>query len=312
VRTQAQTNGETFDADAFNAFEAAAWEEGADAYHGFFGPLTARVIEQLLDAANVDRGSRVLDVASGPGYVAAACAVRGADVVGVDVAAKMVSLARRLRPEIDFRQGDAERLPFADGSFDAVLGNFLILHVGRPEQVTVELARVLRPGGKLALSTWDLPEHARLLGVLVDAVAEVAAQPPAHLPSGPPIFRFADEGEFARLLGEAGLSDVDVQTLAFTQRFTSGDELWDGLIGGTVRTRALVLAQTDDVQARIRAAFDRLVRPYATKDGLEIPVSVKLASGRRAPGRESTRAGSASDQRRLAASGGAASSGSLH
>jgi SAM-dependent methyltransferase len=280
-----EASGEAVDADAFNAFEAAGWEGRADGYHRFFGPITTRVAEQLLDAAEVDRGRRVLDVASGPGYVAAACAVRGADVVGVDVAAEMVALARRLRPEIDFRQADAERLPFAGGSFDAVLANFLILHVGRPEQVAAELARVLRPDGKLALSTWDGPERARLLGVLVDAVAEVGVEPPADVPSGPPIFRFADEAEFARLLGDAGLGDVDVQTVAFTHRFASGDELWKGLMGGTVRTRALVLAQPKDVQAQIRASFDRLVRPYATNGGVEMPVSVKLVSGRRA-GRE--------------------------
>jgi SAM-dependent methyltransferase len=282
MRTHAETSGETVDADAFNAFEAAGWDERADGYHRFFGTLTARVIEQLLDAAKVERGRRVLDVASGPGYVAAACAVRGADVVGVDVAGEMVALARRLRPEIDFRQADAERLPFADGAFDAVVANFFILHVGRPEQAAVELARVLAPGGRLALSTWDAPERARLQGVFVDAVAEVGAQPPPHIPPGPSFFRFADEGEFARLLGDAGLGDVDVRTVAFTHRFASGDALWNGLLAGTVRTRALVLAQPEDVQARIRAAFDRLVRPYATKDGLEIPVSVKLASGRKA------------------------------
>lgn len=286
------TTHASIDPDAFNAFEAAGWERRAEGYHDFFGSITTRVIEQLLDAADVERQVRVLDVGSGPGYVAAACAVRGADVVGVDVAAEMVSLARRLQPELEFRQGDAERLPFADGSFDAVLGNFLVLHVGRPDRVAAELARVLASDGRLALTTWDIPERARLLGVLVDAVAEVGAQPTADVPAGPPIFRFADESEFARLLASAGLGDVDVQTVAFTYRSASSDELWNGLIRGTVRTRALVLAQPEGVQAQIRAAFDRLVRPYATDSGLEIPVSVKLASGRRAPEREATRAGS--------------------
>ena len=269
------------DPDAFNAFEAAGWGRRADGYHDFFGPITTRVIEQLLDAAEIARGMRVLDVASGPGYVAAACAARGADILGVDVAAEMVSLARRLRPMLEFRQADAEQLPFGDGSFDAVVANFLILHVGRPEQVAAALARVLRPGGKLALSTWDVPGRARLLGVLVDAVAESSAQPTAEVPPGPPIFRFADEGEFARLLGGAGLRDVEIQTVAFTHRSPGSDELWNGLIGGTVRTRALVLAQPQDVRAQVRTAFERLVRPYATNRGLEIPVSVKLASGRK-------------------------------
>jgi SAM-dependent methyltransferase len=178
------TAGTPIDPDAFNRFEATGWEERADGYHRFAGAITTRVIEPLLEAAEIGRGMRVLDVATGPGYVAAACAVRGADVVGVDVAGEMVSLARRLRPEIDFRQADAEQLPFADGSFDAVLGNFFILHVGRPAQAAAELGRVLAPEGRLALSTWDAPERARLVGVLVDAVAEAGAQPPAHIRPG--------------------------------------------------------------------------------------------------------------------------------
>lgn len=289
-----ELNSETVDADAFNAFEAAGWEQRADGYHRLAAGLTTRVIEHLLDAAGVDRGVRVLDVATGPGYVAAAAAVRGADVVGVDVAAEMVALARRLRPEIEFRQGDVEGLPFADGSFDAVLANFLILHVGRPEQAAAELTRVLKPGGRLALSTWDVPERARLLGVLVDAVADVGVAPPTDIPAGPPFFRFADQGESERLLHNAGLGDVDVQMVEFTQRFANGDEMWDRLIGGTVRTRALVLAQPTEVQARIRTAFDRHVRPYHTDTGLQVPVSVKLASGRKPPGRNAKQAGSAS------------------
>lgn len=269
------------DADGFNRFEAAAWEQRADGYHRFFAPITTRVIEPLLDDAEVERGTRVLDAASGPGYVAAACVVRGADVVGVDVAPEMVSLARRLRPEIEFRQADAEQLPFADSSFDAAVANFLVPHVGRPEQVAAELARVLRVEGKLALSMWDVPERARLLGVLVDAATEVGAQLPADIPAGPPFFRFSEEDEFVRLLRGAGLSDVDVQTVAFTHRVASGDELWAGLMDGTVRIRALVLAQSQAVQAQIRAAFERLVRPYRANGTVEMPVSVHLASGRK-------------------------------
>jgi SAM-dependent methyltransferase len=268
------------DPDAFNRFEAEAWEQRPDGYHRFFAPITTQVIEPLLDAAEVGPGARVLDAATGPGYVAAACAVRGADVVGVDVAAEMVSLARRLRPELELHQADAEQLPFADGSFDAVVANFLIPHVGRPERVAAELVRVLRPAGRLALSMWDVPERARLLGVLVDAATEVGAQLPADLPPGPPFFRFSEEAELVRLLDDAGLSDIAVRTVAFTHRVASADALWEGLLGGTVRIRALVLAQPPAEQARIRAAFERLVRPWARNGGLELPVSVKLASGR--------------------------------
>ena len=86
------------DADAFNAFEAAGWEKQVSGYEDFFGPITTRLVGPLLDAAEVDRGARVLDVASGPGYVAAAAAERGAFVIGVDIAEGMISRARRLHP----------------------------------------------------------------------------------------------------------------------------------------------------------------------------------------------------------------------
>jgi SAM-dependent methyltransferase len=100
------------DPDAFNAFEAAGWEQRAQDYDRFFHPLTSRLVAPLLDAASVVAGTRVLDIATGPGYVAGEAAARGAEVVGADVAEAMVALARRLHPDIDFRQADAHALPF--------------------------------------------------------------------------------------------------------------------------------------------------------------------------------------------------------
>ena len=268
------------DADAFNAFEAAGWEKQVAGYEEFFGPITTRLVAPLLDAAQVGRGARVLDVASGPGYVAAEAAERGAAVIAVDNAEGMLSLARRLHPQLDFRQGTAEALPFPDSSFDAVLANFVLLHVGRPEMVVAEFARVLRPGGRLALTVWDVPERARFLGVLVEAVAAAGASPPHDIPVGPPIFRFADEHEFVSLLRDQKLEDAQVRTISFSHAQPSADALWRGLLGGTVRTSALILGQTSEMQQEIRVAFNRIVEQYRVGDRLELPVSVKLASAR--------------------------------
>ena len=271
----------TVDADSFNAFEAAGWEAQVAGYDEFFVPITTRLVEPLLDATEVGGGDRVLDVASGPGHVAAGAAGRGASVVGVDIAEGMLSLARRLHPELEFRRGDAEALPFPDGSFDAVVANFLMLHVGRPEQVVDEFARVLVPGGRLALTVWDVPGRARVLGVLLEAVAAAGASPPPDIPVGPPFFRFADDEEFSALLRGRRLEDVVVRTIAFSHREASPETLWQGLLGGTVRTAALIRGQTSDMQRRIRADFDRIVRQHEVDGGLELPVSVKLASGRK-------------------------------
>jgi SAM-dependent methyltransferase len=269
------------DADAFNAFEAAGWEARSAGYDGFFGRITPRLVEPLLEAAAVRSGTRVLDVATGPGYVAARAAERGAAVVGVDLSESMLALARRLHPEVDVRRGDAEALPFDDGAFDAVVGSFVLLHLGRPEQAAREFARVLASGGAVALTVWDVPQRARFLGVFLEAIGEAGAVPPADLPVGPPFFRFADDDEVVRLLEDQGFEDVRVETVAFPLAVASADDLWRDFLAGTVRISALILRQSPAVQEEIRAAFDRLAQEHATGAGLELPVSVKLASARK-------------------------------
>jgi ubiquinone/menaquinone biosynthesis C-methylase UbiE len=106
--------------DAFSAFERRGWEHLAQSYHSYYADLTTQSNDALLDALEVGPGTRFLDVATGPGYVAAAAAARGAEAVGVDFAAAMVDQARRLCPGLTFRVGSAEDLPFPDAGFDAV------------------------------------------------------------------------------------------------------------------------------------------------------------------------------------------------
>jgi ubiquinone/menaquinone biosynthesis C-methylase UbiE len=269
--------------DAFTAFEVAGWDAKASGYDGFFGQITSRLVDPLLDAAEVRPGVRMLDVAAGPGYAAARGAERGATVVGVDIAEEMVRLASRRHPGLDFRVANAEALPFPDDSFDAVVGNFVLLHLARPEQAVGEVFRVLVPGGRVALTVWDVPERTRLFGVFLDAVAEAGAEPPAEIPVGPPFFRFSDDQEFIRLLGEQHLEGVEVQTVAFSQCVASTDELWRGMLAGTVRTSALIQSQTDEVQRQIRAAFQEVVQQYHVDEQLHLPVAVKLAAATKPP-----------------------------
>jgi ubiquinone/menaquinone biosynthesis C-methylase UbiE len=256
----------------------AGWGLKAAGYDYFLGQVTSRLVEQLLDAVDARRGMRMLDVATGPGYAAARGAERGASVVGVDIAEAMVTIAGRLHPQLDFRVGNAEALPFPDSSFDAVVGNFAMLHLARPEAAAAEFFRVLAPGGRLALTVWDVPERTRLFGVFLDAVAEAGAEPPEEIPVGPPFFRFSNQQEFARLLRDQRLEGIHVETITFSQTVSSPDELWRGLLAGTVRTSALIQRQTDEMQRQVHAAFDRGVQPYRLGDRLELPVSVKLAS----------------------------------
>jgi SAM-dependent methyltransferase len=266
----------------FDSFEAAGWERCAREYERFWASLTSRVIAPLLDAAGVRAGMRVLDLATGPGYVAASVVERNAIAVGIDVARSMIELAQERHPQAEFHQASVVELPFDDETFDAVVGNFMILHVGEPESAAFEAARVLKARGRIALSTWDVPARARLFGVVLGAIEDAGASPPTDIPIGPSFFRFSSESEFSSLLVGAGLEGVDIQTVEFRHRFASGDVAWAGIVQGTVRTSALVAHQSDDVQRRIRSAFDERLRDYGDDGGVDLPISVKVGSGQKA------------------------------
>ena len=193
----------------------------------------------------------------------------------------MVELARGLHTGVDFRMADAHALPFEDASFDAVVGNLAILHLGRPEQAAGEFARVLAGGGRLALTSWDSPERTPFFGVIVGAVSDAGARPPEDIPAGPDFFRFSADGAFDALLAGQGLEERTVARVPLTVRFSSPDELWDGLLAGTVRMAALIEGQPPETRGRIRQAFDRRIAEYRDGDGLELPLAVKLASGRK-------------------------------
>jgi SAM-dependent methyltransferase len=270
------------DPGGFKAFEAEGWTRKAATYERLTGRATARLVEPLLDAAGVQPGTRLLDVACGPGRCAAAAAARGAVPLGLDAAVGMVAVARGRYPEIEFRQGDAEALPFADASFDAVVAGFVVNHLPRPEAALAEFARVSRPGGRVAVTVWDRPERMRLLGVLGDAAERSEGVLDPGLPDGgPDPFRFADEGAFAALLSGAGLGRVEVRSITFEERVADADELWEGLLAGTVRTAALIERQSESVRRRIRVELENVLAPYRTDAGITLPVSVKLAHGRR-------------------------------
>jgi SAM-dependent methyltransferase len=272
-----------YDPVAFDAFEEAGWTtKEAAGYDAVVGRVTSRVADSLLDAVGAGKGTRLLDVATGPGYVASRAAARGGESVGLDFSETMLAHARTHAPDVEFVHGDATALPFGDASFDAVVAAFVLLHLGTPERAVAEAARVLREGGRAAFSVWDEPSRSRWIGVFLEAAMAVGAHPPAEVPDGPSFFRFADADEFTALLEGAGLVDVHVDTVSFGLELENGDELWDGLVAGAVRLRPLILGQTEEVQRRIRDRYDELIEAYRTEDGYDVPVSVTLASGTRA------------------------------
>ena len=265
---------------AFKAFESGAWSARAAVYDRVTGAITRRFEPALLDAAGVGLRTRLLDVASGTGHAAAAAAARGAVVTGVDLAEGMVAGARERHPEIAFRRADAESLPFGADSFDAVVAGFLFNHLPRPERAAAEIARVLSPGGRLAATVWAGPTRARLMSMLAESV-RAANVPTAAVPPGPDPFRFAEDDQFRSLLLEVGLVDVDVEQLAHVHQAGDADELWEGLLGGSVRGSTLVQSQDRGSRRRIRAEFDRILAEYRHGEGYAIPAAAALARGSR-------------------------------
>jgi len=266
--------------DTFHDFEHAGWERASEHYGDAFGALTTQTAGALLNAAGTSSGTRLLDVATGPGFIAAAAAARGAHAVGLDFSAAMIAEARRRHPAIAFREGDAEALPFDGASFDAVVMNFGLLHLARPDAAIAEAHRALRPEGLYALTVWAEPEQAAGFGMVLNAIQK-HGNPNVPLPEGPPFFRFSAPEEITRTLEHAGFSDVEVRTLPLTWYLTSPDGVFDALSRGGVRTAAVLRAQTAAALAAIRAAVRGSVEAYAEDGRFAVPMTAVLASGKK-------------------------------
>ena len=270
-----------FDLEAFRNFERTSHDKLAESYYDAFSAVANRAIEPLLKAAHVGNGTRLLDVATGPGTLAAKAAERGARVIGIDIAPAMIELAHALHPHLDFREGSAEELPLDSSSFDAVISGFGVGHFSRPERVLAEFARVLVPKGRVALSWWDGFGKSRINGIFFEAINELGISAPGALPAGPAADRFADPNEFAAVLRAAGFEVGGIDYISFSHPLKSVDELWDLALGSFVRVSTVVGAQTLDVQQRIRAKVEQIARQYASASGLQIPVAFRVIAGAR-------------------------------
>src|SRR6185437_1519783 len=156
------------------------WESGD---YGIFAKYLEKGAIEFFDRLDIPPGTRLLDIACGAGQLTIPAARKGVQVTGIDLAANLVEQARsRASAEglnIDIRQGDAEDLPFADGSFDVVMSLIGAMFAPRPELVASEMIRVCRPGGKIVMGNWTAGGH---VGQMFKIVGK-HVPPPAHIPS---------------------------------------------------------------------------------------------------------------------------------
>jgi ubiquinone/menaquinone biosynthesis C-methylase UbiE len=153
--TFAPSQSQRPDLAALKARQQAAWSSGD---YAVIGTTLQIVGEELCEALDVRAGHRVLDVAAGNGNVSLAAARRGCEVVATDYVPALLERARERaaaeRLDIEFREADAEALPFADGAFDAVVSTFGVMFTPDQERAAAELMRVCRPGGRIGLANW--------------------------------------------------------------------------------------------------------------------------------------------------------------
>src|SRR5271169_3074411 len=168
--------------EKFKSFQREAWSS--------FVPveiMTTPPAARLVKFAEVKAGERVLDVACGTGVVAITAALRGAKVAGLDLTPALIERARKNADiagvDVEFIEGDAEALPYPDGSFDVVLSQYGHMFAPRPAVAVREMLRVLKKGGRIAFSTWP-PEH--FTGQMFAFVARHVPPPPGVAP--PPMW----------------------------------------------------------------------------------------------------------------------------
>jgi SAM-dependent methyltransferase len=195
----------------------------AEVYDEFFLPaLFEAWPPHLIAAAQLRPGMRVVDVACGTGALtlAAARAVSpGGSAVGLDLNPGMLAVARRKAPEIDWREGPAEALPFSTGEFDAALGQFGLMFFQDKCAALREMWRVLRPGGRLVIAVWDALENTPGYSGVTALLARLFGEEVAGLLRVP--YALGDARLLEGLLLDAGVEAPRVSRLAGEARFTS-------------------------------------------------------------------------------------------
>ncbi|MFI9037867.1 class I SAM-dependent methyltransferase [Streptomyces sp. NPDC053726] len=266
---------------AFDVSERRIWDGRAESYARTFARLCAHAVPALLDGAGVGPGTRVLDVGCGSGSVTAAAVGRGAVVRAVDADPGMVELTRRAVPGADVRCGVLPQLPYRDGEFDAVVANFVLNHVGRPLDALAELRRITRPGGRVAVTIWQVPGAPGQ--ALIGRAAEAAGLTrPQWLATVDPEHNFPRTREgLGVLLEAAGLGGVRSEALAWDHR-VGAEDWWAGPVAGVAAIGQLVNSRGPAGVAAAKREYDALCTEFVADDGrLALPHVAVLAQGRR-------------------------------
>jgi O-methyltransferase/aklanonic acid methyltransferase len=230
--------------------------------------------QRLVDVVGVEPGQRVLDVATGRGAVLFPAAERvgaAGEVIGVDLAESMVRAANEeAEPRglgAPVRLMDAEQLDFPDAAFDRVLSGFGVMFFPHLDRALAEFRRVLRPGGRLGVSTWRASPAEDLQAILteLDLVGSNRQRPPGWI---------SEPDVLARVLAEADFGDVRVDADSRAFRYADFEDYWQKIRGTGARRIADALDAADIERAR--AALAERLRAYQRADGIYVVATALL------------------------------------
>jgi SAM-dependent methyltransferase len=258
-----------------NAKPASVWSSGGARYDQISRGI-ADSIEHCVLRLNPQPSERVLDVATGTGWTSRLVAARGARVVGVDIAGDLIAAAReRAQMEglnIEYRLGDAENLPFAEGEFDAVVSTCGIMFASRPEAAAAEVARVTRKGGRIALTTW-LPDSNLFKMFLVMK----PYMPPPPNPAPPSPFAWGAPERVRELLGAS--FDLRFERGTSFYREPSGEAAWNTFSTSYGPTKSLAANLDESRRAELRRDFIAFHDSFPTELGVCVPREYLLTVG---------------------------------
>ncbi len=260
-----------------NAKAASMWSSGGRSYdaisHGIASGLE-HTVERLSPVA----GESVLDIATGTGWTARLAAKRGARVTAVDIASGLLDAARDIANaealEVAWQLGDAERLPFSEAAFDAVVSTFGIMFAADQEAASSELCRVVRPGGRIAIAAWTPDSNAVALRKVI---ARFMPASPASPPPSP--FNWGDTDWLTETLGQSFTLGFEVAEL--THRLSDAEKAWDIYKSGFGPVKAVATSLDTEGQTQMRAAFVDWVGEYKTDLGVAIPFRYLVIAGTR-------------------------------
>jgi len=255
------------------------WAASGAGYEAVYASLCANTIPALLDGAAVASGSALLDIGTGTGTVARAAVARGAVVTAVDAEPSMLDLARGKAPEAEFLLAVVPDLPFEPATFDAVVGNFVLDHFGRPKVAMRALRNIAKPGGRVAFTLWPA-ERSAGRSVFSRAGAETEGWIPRQMP---PLVLADDyprtEEGLAGLFREVGLADVTTSVLDWEQ-LTTAEEWWISVGSGVGPSGRTYQAQTPEVRTAFRESYLRIAAEMTDGDGvMRLPYRALLAVG---------------------------------